>query len=200
MLRRSTSFGPTCRLASSPEVGPGATVGTLKLGYPLLLYKDAVPTWLSLSHVVKVLCVGLGHDSPQSRATTLGPQQRPTHHMGESEAATCLEKVIYSKASTVSPDPHGRALDPWIYSPDLQGWSRTSTCASRTPRMGSRPPPPYGVRAAHNGVPSFQDRTYSGLEQDPGGGPVPTRVGTQTCLHTLQLLAQAEPCGLLHVT
>jgi hypothetical protein len=48
MLRQSTSFGPTCRLASSPEVGPGATVGTLKLGYPLLLYKDAVHTWLSL--------------------------------------------------------------------------------------------------------------------------------------------------------
>ena len=59
-----SSFGPTCRLASSPEVGPGATVGTLKLGYPLLLYKDAVPTRLSLSRVVKVLCVGPGHDSP----------------------------------------------------------------------------------------------------------------------------------------
>jgi hypothetical protein len=24
------------------------TVGTLKLGYPLLLYKDVVPMWLSL--------------------------------------------------------------------------------------------------------------------------------------------------------
>jgi hypothetical protein len=48
ILRQITSFGPTCRLASSPEVGPGATVGTLKLGYHLILYKDAVPTWLSL--------------------------------------------------------------------------------------------------------------------------------------------------------
>jgi hypothetical protein len=56
MLTRSTSFGPTCRLASSPEVGPGATVGTLKLGYPLLLYKDAEPTWLSLSSVAEELC------------------------------------------------------------------------------------------------------------------------------------------------
>jgi hypothetical protein len=63
MLRQSTSFGPTCRLTSSPEVGPGATVGTLKLGYPLLLYKDAVPTRLSLG-VVKELYVGPGHDSP----------------------------------------------------------------------------------------------------------------------------------------
>jgi hypothetical protein len=43
-----SSFGPTCRLASSPEVSPGATVGTLKLGYPLLQYEDAVPTQLSL--------------------------------------------------------------------------------------------------------------------------------------------------------
>jgi hypothetical protein len=33
---RQSNFGPTCRLASSPEAGPGATVGTLKQGYPLL--------------------------------------------------------------------------------------------------------------------------------------------------------------------
>jgi hypothetical protein len=81
MSKQSTSFGPTCRLASSPDLGPGATVGTLKLGYPLPLYKDTVPTWLSLSRVVRVLCVGPSHDSPQPRATTLGPQQRltPSH-------------------------------------------------------------------------------------------------------------------------
>jgi hypothetical protein len=30
----------------------------------------------------------------------------------------CLEKVIYSKASIVSPDPHGKVSDPWIYSPN----------------------------------------------------------------------------------
>jgi hypothetical protein len=64
------------------------------------------------------------------------------HHMGGSRAATCPKKVIYSKASTVSLDPHGRALDPWIYSPDLQGCSRTSTCANRTPGMGSGTPAP----------------------------------------------------------
>jgi hypothetical protein len=39
-------------------------------------------------------------------------------------------------------------------------------------------PPLYGVRATHNGVPRSQDKTYSGLEQNPGGGPVPTRVRT----------------------
>jgi hypothetical protein len=35
--------GPTCGLASSPEAGPGATVGTLDQGYPLLQYKGIAP-------------------------------------------------------------------------------------------------------------------------------------------------------------
>jgi hypothetical protein len=61
------------------------------------------------------------------------------HYMGRSRAATCLEKVIYSKASTVGQDPHGRAPDPWICSSDLQCWSRTATWASQTPGMGSGP-------------------------------------------------------------
>jgi hypothetical protein len=33
---RQLDFGPTCRLVSTPEAGPGATVGTLNQGYPLL--------------------------------------------------------------------------------------------------------------------------------------------------------------------
>jgi hypothetical protein len=45
---RWSSFGPTCRLVSSPEVGPGATVGTLNQGYPLLQYEDTVPARVSL--------------------------------------------------------------------------------------------------------------------------------------------------------
>jgi hypothetical protein len=45
---RQSSFGPTYRLVSSPEVGPGATIATLKQGYPLLQHKDAVPTQVSL--------------------------------------------------------------------------------------------------------------------------------------------------------
>jgi hypothetical protein len=44
---RQLGFGPTCRLVSSPEVGPRATVSTLKQGYPLLQHEDAVPTRLS---------------------------------------------------------------------------------------------------------------------------------------------------------
>jgi hypothetical protein len=43
MLTQGTSFGPTCRLASSPEVGPGATVSTLKLGYPYYCTKTKNP-------------------------------------------------------------------------------------------------------------------------------------------------------------
>jgi hypothetical protein len=60
----------------------------------------------------------------------------------------------------------------------------TSKVGPGPPRVQAGPlewdsdPPPYGVRAAHNGVPRSQDRTYSGLEQDPGGGPVLTRVRT----------------------
>jgi hypothetical protein len=33
----------TCRLASFPEAGPGATIGTLNQGYPLLWYESAAP-------------------------------------------------------------------------------------------------------------------------------------------------------------
>jgi hypothetical protein len=39
---RQSDSGPTCRLASSPKAGPGATVGTLNQGYPLLQYEDTV--------------------------------------------------------------------------------------------------------------------------------------------------------------
>jgi hypothetical protein len=45
---RQSSFGPTCRLVSSPEVGLGATVSTLEQGYPLLQYEGAVSMRLSL--------------------------------------------------------------------------------------------------------------------------------------------------------
>ena len=44
-----SNFGPTCRLASSPEAGPGATVDTLNQGYPLLRYEDEVPIQRSLA-------------------------------------------------------------------------------------------------------------------------------------------------------
>jgi hypothetical protein len=46
---RQSDFGPTCRLVSSPEAGPGATVGTLNQGYPQQQYEDAVPVRRSLA-------------------------------------------------------------------------------------------------------------------------------------------------------
>jgi hypothetical protein len=81
--------------------------------------------------------------------------------MGGSGAATCPEKVTYIEASLVSPDPHGKVSDPFIYGPGLQVWSRTSTCANRTPGMGSGQPcmgsgPPkvgsQGSRTEHTGA------------------------------------------------
>jgi hypothetical protein len=45
---RRSSFGPTCRLVPSLEAGPGATVGTLNQGYPLLQYEGMVPVRQSL--------------------------------------------------------------------------------------------------------------------------------------------------------
>jgi hypothetical protein len=74
--------GPRYKLMSPEEViGKFVSfelVGTLILGYPFLLYKDIVPTRLSLSRVVKVLYVGPSHDLPHPREATLGPQQRLT--------------------------------------------------------------------------------------------------------------------------
>jgi hypothetical protein len=60
--------------------------------------------------------------------------------MGGSGAAMYPKEVTYSEASPVSLDPHGKVPDPFIYSPGLQVWSSTSTCANRTPGMGFRPP------------------------------------------------------------
>jgi hypothetical protein len=68
---------------------------------------------------------------------------------------------MYSKASSVSPDPHGRVSDPCIYIPDLRERSRTSTGANRTPLSG--------VRATHSRVPRFWDKEYPGLNQGQAG-------------------------------
>jgi hypothetical protein len=47
-MAHQSGFGPTCSLVTSPEVGPWATIGTLKQGYPLLQYEGVVPARLSL--------------------------------------------------------------------------------------------------------------------------------------------------------
>jgi hypothetical protein len=48
------------------------------------------------------------------------------NHVGGSRAAMCLEKVIYSKASTVVRTP--------------TGWSRNPRYTVRTPKVGPGPP------------------------------------------------------------
>jgi hypothetical protein len=87
---RQSDYGPTCRLASSPEADLGATVGTLNQGYPLLQHEDAAPM-----------------RRPQAtRRTAPNPTtwagQRAPHGKGR-------QHIL------VSPDPHRRTLDPYTY-------------------------------------------------------------------------------------
>jgi hypothetical protein len=70
------------------------------------------------------------------------------------------------------------------------GRCRTPVYTVRASKFGPGPPrvrtgplewdpdPLYGVQAVHSGVQGSQDRAYPGLNQVPGGGPVPTRVQT----------------------
>jgi hypothetical protein len=69
---RCSDSGPTYRLASSPEAGLGATVGTLNQGYPLLRYEGAAP-------------VPPGHTDSGSRP----------HHMGRTRGTTWQGKIIH---------------------------------------------------------------------------------------------------------
>jgi hypothetical protein len=112
MLTHGVSFGPTCRLASSPKVGPGATVGTLKQGYPLLLYQGAVPVRLPLSRVAVELRPRPRSASAQPRAVAQDPQRRPASPHGRVRGRHVSKMVEYSRTSTVSPDPHGSASNP----------------------------------------------------------------------------------------
>jgi hypothetical protein len=135
----------------------------------LLLYKDAVPTRLSLSCVVKVLCVGSSHDSPQPRVTTLGPQQRLTpphwrvqsHHMSResdipqglnSESGPpweCWTPRYTVRTSKVGPGPPRVQVRPLEWDPD-------------PPRMGFGPPTmgSQGLKTEHTRA---LNRTQAGV-------------------------------------
>jgi hypothetical protein len=104
--------------------------------------------------------------------------------MGGSGAVTCPEKVIYSKASTVSPDPHGRASDHGIYNPDLQGWSRTPRVQAGPlewdldpppPRMGSGPPT-MGSQASRTEHARAWNKTQAGVRCRHVSRPGPVRI------------------------
>jgi hypothetical protein len=115
-------------------------------------------------------------------------------HMGRSEATTCLEKVAYSKASTVSPDPHRRASDPRIYSPIPKVGPEPPRVRvgplewdPDPPRMGSGPPTvgSQGPRTEHTRA---LNRTQAGVRYRHVSRPSLVR----TCPRTLLLPAQAE--------
>jgi hypothetical protein len=105
-------FGPTRRLVSSPEVGPEATVGTLKLGYPLLLYKGEEPMRLSLSRVAEVPYVRPSTARPRHGRLLKAHGNTRLRRVDGPKDATWPEEVIYSRILSVGPDLHEKVSDP----------------------------------------------------------------------------------------
>jgi hypothetical protein len=96
--------GPTYKLASSPEVGPGATVGTLNQGYPLLQHEGIAP-------MRRPLTARRTAPDPSGWAGQRTPRGRGRHH------------------TPVRPDPHERTPDPYTRVRSL----RVSPNSSRAP-------------------------------------------------------------------
>jgi hypothetical protein len=97
---RQSDSGPTCRLASSPEAGPGAIVGTLNQGYPLLQHEDIAP-------LRRLLATRRTAPDPTGWASQRVPHGKKRHH------------------TSVSPDPHRRTLGPYIHTgPEPPGRSK----------------------------------------------------------------------------
>jgi hypothetical protein len=86
------------------------------------------------------------------------------HHVGGSRAATWAEKMIYSKISTMSPNPHGKVPDPCIYKSRTPGMVQDLHVGKLDLSDGIRTPL-YGVRAAHSGILGLWDREYPCLNQ-----------------------------------
>jgi hypothetical protein len=182
-----------------------ALVGTLKLGYPLLLYKRSTHAAV-FSRVVKERYVGPGHDSPQPRATTLGQQQHLTPPHGRVRCRHMSRESDMLWGITSESGPPWESVGPLYIRSGPPSLVQNLHVCEPDPWNGIQTPL-CGVRATHSGVPGFQDRTYLGLNQDPGGGPVPTRVptwsgGIRTLSHTLLLPAQAETwcCHMAYCT
>jgi hypothetical protein len=93
---RQPDSGPTCRLASSPKAGSGATVGTLNQGYPLLQHEDAAPMRRLLA------TRGMAPD-PTTWACQRAPRGKERQHI------------------PVGPGPHRRTPDPDIYKSGASG-------------------------------------------------------------------------------
>jgi hypothetical protein len=78
------------------------------------------------------------HGAHASISSRVVNSTRP-HNVDGSGVATWPEKTIYSRVSTVGPNPHGKVSDPCTYGPDLRVRSRTSTSVNRTPGTGPEP-------------------------------------------------------------
>jgi hypothetical protein len=96
---RKSDSGPTCRLASSLEVGPGATVGTLNQGYPLLQHKGIAP-------MRRLLAAWRTAPNSTGWAGQRAPRGEERHH------------------ASVRPDPHRGSPGPYIHTgPESPGRS-----------------------------------------------------------------------------
>jgi hypothetical protein len=109
---RQSSFGPTCRLVSSPEAGPGATVGTQNQGYLLLQYEGTVSMRLSLvarqTTPNPTTWAAPGPPRGQRRRSTLRCQRwvrTPTGSTGPLDTQTGLPGGVQN--------PHKYKPDPW---------------------------------------------------------------------------------------
>jgi hypothetical protein len=143
---RQSSFGPTCRLVSSPEAGPGATVSTLEMGYPLLQYEGVVSIRLSL------VVWRTTHD-PTTWATPGPPRGQKRRHTPR------WRQWVRT--------PTGKCRTPGRT-------TRTSVRGSRPPQVRTRPlewvpDPSGGVQATHSRVPGFQGKEYPGLNLGQAG-------------------------------
>jgi hypothetical protein len=111
MATQDTDFGPTCRLSSSPEVGPGATVVTLKQGYPLF-YSIKTPH---------------PYDTPRSHGKQ---HSTPPHGRGWEHRVAREDKT--PQGASIGSDLRGRT-------PDLcTNGSRAPNRACRAPRVSPR--------------------------------------------------------------
>jgi hypothetical protein len=165
--------------------------------------------------------VGPSHDSPQPRATTLGPQQRLTPPHGWVRSRHVAREGDTLQGSSSEPGPPWEGAGPQEYT------VRTSKIGPGPPcvRIGPLewdPDPPYGVRTAHSRVLRFQDKTHprlgSGADTCPDlvwWDPGPVRIHSCSLLRRRPVAAkwhaarglsqQAEPsvtplgCTRLHI-
>jgi hypothetical protein len=129
---RQSSFGPTCRLISSPEAGPGATIGNLNQGYPLLQCEGAESMRLPLATWQTA-------PDPATWAAPGPPRGRGDNILHGVNIGSEPPRENTGPLDT-RPEPPGRVQDLREYRLDPRDGSRTSLC---------------GAQVTHNKVPGF---------------------------------------------